>query len=375
MFRSKLNPLTVSLLLATSVAPSLSHADTQEQIDALEQKINLLSEQLESQGTMGQHAGSGTTSIGGYGELHYNNLDSKKEIDFHRFVLFIGHELASDIRFHSELELEHSIAGDGKPGEIELEQAYIEFDVAENSILQAGLFLVPTGIINETHEPETFYGVERNVVEKNIIPATWWEAGVLFRSHTSIGISYDIALHSGLNTNATDNYKPRNGRQKVAKAVAEDLAITARIKWTGMPGLELGASVQHQSDITQGSDATAGAANLLETHAIFTTGSFQLRALYASWTLDGDGPAAIGADEQTGYYVEPSFRITEKVGVFARYSRYDNTVNSTTDSEKTQTDVGVNYRPTDRVVVKLDLMDQGGTANDEGFNLGIGYSF
>ena len=38
------------------------------------------------------------TTLGGYGELHYNNLDGsgggkdKKEIDLHRFVLFIGHE-------------------------------------------------------------------------------------------------------------------------------------------------------------------------------------------------------------------------------------------------------------------------------------------
>jgi hypothetical protein len=45
------------------------------------------------------------TSIGGYGELHYNNLSGKggasdkDEIDFHRFVLFFGHEFTDDIRF------------------------------------------------------------------------------------------------------------------------------------------------------------------------------------------------------------------------------------------------------------------------------------
>lgn len=37
---------------------------------------------------------------------------------------------------------------------------------------------MPVGIINETHEPPAFYGVERNPVEKDILPATWWEAGL-----------------------------------------------------------------------------------------------------------------------------------------------------------------------------------------------------
>ena len=76
--------------------------------------------------------------IGGYGELHYNNLDGeggatgKDEIDFHRFVLFLGHTFNERTRFFSELEVEHSNAGEGKKGEIELEQAYVEYDLNEN---------------------------------------------------------------------------------------------------------------------------------------------------------------------------------------------------------------------------------------------------
>ena len=123
------------------------------------------------------------TVIGGYGELHYNNIEDTESIDFHRFVLFFGHEFTESIRFFSEFELEHALSGDGKPGEVELEQAYIEMDLTESTTLKTGLFLVPVGIINETHEPPTFYGVERNPVEKNIIPATWWEAGAGFNTN------------------------------------------------------------------------------------------------------------------------------------------------------------------------------------------------
>ena len=64
------------------------------------------------------------TSIGGYGELHLNlNDDSDNEIDFHRWVLFINHRFSDKVNLYSEFELEHSLAGDGKPGEVELEQA------------------------------------------------------------------------------------------------------------------------------------------------------------------------------------------------------------------------------------------------------------
>ena len=44
--------------------------------------------------------------------------------------------------------------------------------------MKAGLFLIPVGILNQTHEPDTFYGVERNNVEKNIIPTTCGEGGL-----------------------------------------------------------------------------------------------------------------------------------------------------------------------------------------------------
>jgi len=72
------------------------------------------------------------TTIGGYGELHYNNLDGsggksdKKEIDLHRFVLYFGHEFTDDIRFFSEVEYEHGVAGDDQVGEVEIEQAFVE---------------------------------------------------------------------------------------------------------------------------------------------------------------------------------------------------------------------------------------------------------
>ncbi|WP_196137240.1 porin [Aliikangiella sp. G2MR2-5] len=321
-------------------------------------------------------ASSGSkTTIGGYGEVHYNNIEGAEEIDFHRFVLFAGYEFSDKIRFFSELEVEHSIAGDGKNGEVELEQAYIEMDLSNDTKLKSGLFLIPVGILNETHEPNTFYGVERNPVEKNIIPATWWEAGATINTQFSEGFSADFAIHSGLNTplDGDKAFNIRSGRQKVSEAAAENFAYTARVKYTAVPGLELAATIQHQTDITQGElDASA---NLIEAHAVYNSGSFGLRALYASWDIDGDEAAAFGRDKQSGYYIEPSYKINENFGVFARFAAWDNTEGDALDSEKEQTNIGLNYWPHENVVFKFDLENRGGTQDGDGFNVGVGYQF
>jgi len=329
------------------------------------------------------------TTIGGYGEMHYNNLtsdnssSSKEEFDLHRFVLFFGHQFTDDLRFFSELEVEHNVAGEGKNGEVEIEQAYVEWDYAENHRAKAGVFLMPVGILNETHEPETFYGVERNPVEKNIIPSTWWEGGAMFSGEIAEGFSYDAGVHSGLFINPTEgDYKIRDGRQKVSEAEGDDLAYTARIKYTGIPGLELATTLQHQTDVWQG-EAFAGEdeadATLVELHAIYNKGPFGLRALYAHWDIDDViENVKAGADEQEGFYIEPSYRLTEDLGFFVRFSQWDNQAGQGSDTEKQQYDIGFNYWLHENVVLKADYRhdnNEGDSEEFSGFNLGVGWSF
>lgn len=328
------------------------------------------------------------TKLGGYGELQYNNLDSKKEVDFHRFVLSLGYEFTDNIRLFSELELEHAVSGEGENGEFELEQAYVEFDMNDRNAVKTGVFLVPVGILNQTHEPPTFYGVERNPIETYIIPTTWWEAGADFHGELGRGFSYSLAGSSGLEveTTGSDAFLVRPGRQKVSEASANDGAVTGQLKWTGMPGIELGLTGQWQKDVTQGELGVG--ATLLETHADVRRGPFGLRALYARWNLDkhnvidAANPDAIGRDEQEGWYIEPSYRtrlgsIPGEWGVFARYNVWDNNAGSSNDTEMTQVNAGLNYWPIPDVVFKFDVQNQDNDSadNDNGFNLGVGYQF
>jgi hypothetical protein len=334
------------------------------------------------------------TSLGGYGELHYQGGPVDR-LDLHRFVVFLGHEFTNDIRFFSELEVEHALAGDGAPGEVELEQAYIQLDLSDQHRINAGLQLVPVGILNPTHEPPTFFGVERNPIESNIIPTTWWEGGVGLGGNFGMsGISYDLLASSGLDVPTTgDNaFRVRNGRQKVANATAKSPALTGRIRYTGIPGLELAASGHYEFDVTQSSgDPITGSkvsAFLFTTHADARFGGFGLRALYASWWIDGMGASAIGRDRQTGFYLEPSYRFPfeamriggepGEAGLFYRYSSWDNNAGmSALDLGIDQHVFGINYWPHPNVVFKLDyLMDRPHSGADSNrVDAGIGYQF
>lgn len=320
------------------------------------------------------------TSVGGYGELHANFFENAdNQIDFHRFVLFFNHEFNDWITLYSELELEHTLAGDEQPGEVELEQAFVRMDWTEQFYTDAGLFLMPVGILNETHEPNTFYGVERNNIESRIIPSTWWEAGLKGNYRFNNGLALEGGITSGLDVG--ENGVIRGGRQKVAQADNNEAAFVGRVKYTGIAGLEVAASVFYQDDLAQGPDAEVSGL-LSEAHIDYSYEGFRMRALYARWDLEGTLSA--DAESQYGFYIEPSYRWTFSerygdLGVYVRYSDYEYYTGSALSQNEIY-ELGINWWPTPNVVFKADIQDisesdQYSSKGGSVFNLGFGYQF
>ncbi len=327
---------------------------------------------------------SSQTTIGGYGEAHYYNYENAaQQYDAYRFVLYIGHKFSDTVRLHSELEIEHALVRDNPTGatnlgELELEQMFIEWNYHGKQNISFGQILVPIGFLNETHEPETFYGAKRNPVETAIIPTTWWEGGIKASGLVAgvDGLSYNAVVTTGLKT---DNANIRSGRQKGAKAVAEDMAYTFGFNYQGIAGLTTGVTYQLQKDISQAIGQT-NEATLIEAHIGYTWQNFSTRALYAKWDIDGIATTASYAAkaEQEGHYVEAAYKPIEKLGVFARFSSWDNDAADVADSKKEQWNYGVNYYITPRVVLKLDIQDQvlpAAGLDEDGFALAVGYSF
>jgi len=377
---------------------------TETQVEETAETVEITADAVEEVNIRSDKTAALGTSVGGYGELHYNSLDDNEltdgddsfnQADFHRFIIYVGHEFTDDIRFFSELEVEHSFVGGGGPGEVEIEQAWLELDINDQHRMRAGLDILPIGIINTTHEPNTFYGVERNRVETEIIPSTWWEAGISANGELAPGWNYDAVLHSGLvvNPGGSSPFRPRDGRLKVANAKSQDLAVTGRLRYTGIPGLEVGVSGQYQSDITGTADAVNIDATLFEGHVDWKHESgFGLRALYARWDMGDDtgiNPVVVDADTLAGWYVEPAYRFRlpgdflGEAGIFARYSVWDerNRLGGALFryEEFDQFSVGVNWWPHYDLAFKFEALwedaDNRVDQTFDGINLGVGYRF
>lgn len=417
-----------AVLLASALScafPAWSAPLTVEQkLDLLQQEIEALKAQLAKRDAQPAPA-TGTTSastttnaapgalfsgnrttLGGYGEVVYNNYrDSSKkdQADLRRFVLFFGHKFTDRLRLQSELEFEHGYIDEGKPGEVALEQAFVEYGLTDRMNLRAGLSLIPLGILNETHEPTTFYGVERNEVETRIIPSTWRELGVSLQGEAMPGLEYNVGVSTAPDAGRFENASSgiRSMRTSGGKAPANGGALFGALNYRGVPGLLVGGGVfsgnTAQSGTTnaalKGADARL---TLWDVHARYAVNNLDLQALYARGRLNDTAKInaaaglAAGSNEAApeafyGWYTQAAYHVWKKgdmdLAPFVRYERY-NTQEKVApgfsidplNSERVWT-VGANFWLAPGVVFKADYQNyQKDNAKDR-FNLGVGYQF
>ena len=407
MMRNFITMLAVTCALGSHQAVA-AQPTVEEKLEMLQQEIEILKAQTaKNSGHDAASAGvSGSTTIGGYGEAIYNNYrdgNAVDQADLRRFVLFFGHKFNDRLRFNSELEVEHAWIEHGDGGEVSAEQAYIELGLTDKINARAGLMLVPMGILNETHEPPTFYGVERNQVESLIIPATWRELGVALQGEAAPGLEYNFGLSTSLNSGKFT--EPENGlresRTAGGEAAANDLAFFGALNYRGVPGLLLGGSVFSGNTGQDGASdpvlkGVDGKLLLWDVHAKYSVSALDLQALYARGTL-GDADkisaaatireaATIAAPESLyGWYGQAAYHVWQQgdidVAPFLRYERY-NTQNAvavgyTADplNDETVTTVGVNLKLHPQVVLKADIQNFKADNLKDRFNLGVGYMF
>ncbi len=363
--------------------------------------------------SMVYHKESGV-SIAGYGEVVYLNYKSEKDdgsaggqmdqIDYLRNIIYVGYKYNDNLLFNAEIEFEHALAGEGKPGEVAMEFGYIDAMIVPEFTVRAGMVLVPVGIINEYHEPSTFLGTLRPETERNIIPSTWRANGLGFVGATSSGIGYRLYVVEGLRADKFTSSGIRSGRQKGAKAIAEDLGLAGRIDYTGVPGLNIGASFFSGNS---GQGLTDGAGNeinasttVLSAHGIFNRKGLELRALYAKSSigdvtelnniLELSGANSIGED-QMGYYFTAAYEVLQflspgknaSLSPFVQYEKL-NTQDAVPggfsvdpSKEKTNITFGVMYKPHSNIGFKVDFINrdnEAGTGLDQ-FNAAVTYLF
>lgn len=353
-------------------------------------------------------------SFGGYGELLIGNVkeDSHDIVDTLRLVLYNGYKYNDHIVFNSEIEFEHGTTGsnkDGKAGSASVEFALIDFLISDEFNLRAGLLLTPFGIVNEIHEPTTFYGVGRPEVERRIIPSTWRESGAGAHGTVDLGsageLSYRAYAMSSADARGFKASDNRSLRIKGNRARFDDIAFVGRLEYDPIPGLKVGGSVFYGNtgqDEEVNGQTIDGLFQMYEVDAQFQYAGLDLRAL-SVWTMLDDaalinqlneyeGSKSVG-EEQSGWYVLGAYNIfsalnsgskyMEYLAPFFRYEKFDTQKDVPAGyernpaNERTQYTIGVNYKPIPNVVVKAEYQNLDNEADDatNQFNFGIGYVF
>ncbi|HET9440967.1 MAG TPA: hypothetical protein VFO52_12385 [Longimicrobiales bacterium] len=357
-------------------------------------------------------------SVGGYGEVLYQNFAQEREddapsalrdqVDALRLILYVGYKFTDKLLLNSEIEFEHGTTGQG--GEASVEFAYLDYRHSDAIGLRAGMLLVPMGLLNELHEPPIFLGTTRPETENAIIPSTWRENG--FGVFGELGaFSYRAYVVNGFDAIGTPGRASgfsagglRGGRQKGAQALIEDPAVVVRadLAPSALRGLMVGGSAYfgksgQSAQTTAGADIDAGT-RIFEGHAQYRAHGLDLRALFALATVDDaalinerrglTGNASVG-EELNGYYVQGGFDIlsltnsTQQLTPYVRFEKLNTqaevpagfAANPATDRQVTV--LGAEWKPITSVVLKADYQmhkNEAATGVNR-FNIALGYLF
>jgi hypothetical protein len=336
-------------------------------------------------------------SIGGYGEVIYQNFDSEQpsEIDLLRAVLYFGYKFDDKWLFNSEVEYEHG----GE--EVEVEFAYLDYLWRPQASFRAGRLLLPMGFLNELHEPTVYLGARRSDIEQRIIPSTWRENG--FGLFGQAGpLTYRTYVVAGFDAAGFTDQGLREGRQEGIESKADDIAWVGRLDYSGMPGLLVGGSA-YIGDSGQDLETATGrriavGTKLYEGHLEWKWRGLEFRALGVQSTLDDvaelnealglSGEQSIGEKLQ-GYYVQLGYDLLAGRGgeksltPYARWESYDTqkeVPGGFSRNPANDVDVltlGVAFKPIDHVILKADYQDYdnaAGTGVDQ-LNVVLGYIF
>ncbi len=359
-------------------------------------------------------------SVGGYGEVLYENFAEEREdgtaagvddqIDALRAIVYVGYKFNDKLLFNSEIEVEHGSTSSGV-GSVSVEFAYLDYRVSDDFGFRAGMVLPPMGFLNEIHEPPTFLGTERPATESAIIPSTWRANGIgffgaagdfEFRAYAIN--SFDAVGDGSSPAGGFDASGLRGGRQKGAKAVAEDIAGVGRVDWKGVPGLTLGTSIfvgetaQNQPAPGAPGSTIGGGTVIWEGHGQYKARGFDLRALWATAGVDdvaqlnaakGLTDAGSIGERMSGGYLQAGYDLLRHAATehqllpYVRLEQLDTqeevpagfTQSAATD--RSIVSVGAAWKPDPGAILKADYQihsNEANTAVDQ-FNVAVGWLF
>ena len=220
--------------------------------------------------------------------------------------------------------------------------------------IRVGNQLVPMGLINERHEPTLFTTVQRPNTSKKLIPSTWHENGIMAHGKIADNLAYKIGAFSALDLTmgiGEGNDWLRDSRiGSFRNQNRLGVAVVARLDYTGINGLFVGASAYNDTDLT-----------MVDAHFDYNKDAFRTYGVVTQTNRDdapiGEPEKAQGGFINVGYDVLSFTKSKNRMPAFLQYesvSAQDELAGGgSVDSTDTLT-VGINYFPHDQVVLKAD---------------------
>jgi opacity protein-like surface antigen len=339
------------------------------------------------------------THIGGYGDFTYTRPEEgTPRLDIPRFVIYLDHYFSDKWAFKSETEIEHVKLERGAGGEVSVEQAFLDYHASNKIAWRGGLVLIPMGIINQTHEPNTFYSVERPVFDEVVVPTTWREIGMGIYGDLFEGVKYQFYVTEGLRADSITAEGADGGKQEgsagdmtsdeIAGSDASHPAASLKIDVYPYAGLRIGGGVYAQPNAVSGPADSDRAVLMGVLDARYDIGALHLRGEGGFVRVGAQGLAAPEARYLSGGYVEAAYNVFSllqdmhsELLPFVRYEGIGIYTRGRSDAAKTNiVCAGLAFKPLDNLIFKANYRWQSSDGSSEDseanqFSMGFGYSF
>ena len=331
-------------------------------------------------------------TVGGYLTEQLENFEgTNRTFNNQRFILFVGREVTDRLRFYSEVEFEQLASieadpADSRGGALEVEQAWIDYGINDLVNVRFGNVLVPFGRFNLTHDDPLQELTSRPLVDRRVVPTTWTETGLgLYGSWNPSGdwnVSYETYVVNGLNDHISSAAGGlRDARGSFGIDNNNDKALVGRIAVSPMPAVEIGVAGYTGEYDKQGHRANGAAIDWRAQH-----GPFEMVGDAALFDLARgvNNSGSVVPDRLWGAYVEGRYRFWPQWlnGTFLARGfddphltatlRYDHAAigrfAGAGDFSEDRFTIGLNYRPADVFVVKLDYEINNGNIERGGAN-------
>ena len=353
-------------------------SELQERLGSVEKRQSTFADEL------GQNV-----KLGGYGLVSFENYKDRKTTYDGKMELLISGQFHDRIRYYTEIDL-------GVPhGTAEVEQGYVDLLLTQSFNFRAGVLLTPFGKFNLDHFDPRQDLTDRPVVARRITPTTWSDLGVGAFGMVPLGdtvkATYDIQVINGLTDRFTAVSQGTLG-SSTGGVVAQDIglrdartglrtdnngnkAVVGRGTLKFLDQYEIGVSGYRGAYKETSNDQIVGTSLDAEfrPRGIPFWEDFVFKAEYARFDIEGSSaPSSLwGYYAQLNYRFWPAFLNQTVLGrhfsspaltLVGRYgyARINTAAASEGKLTETTTVIGLNYRPVQDYVIKVEYQFNSG---------------